>query len=116
MKLFKNKLGAAAIEFSIILPVLLLMSLGLVDAARFIYLQTSLDYQVQYIARCSAINCPQGPPQAMPGIEGALYLVLPIKDTPDCKEGITILGTLPVVPLTPFFSKATLKSTYCFFD
>ena len=115
MKLLRNRSGASAIEFSIILPVLLLMSLGLVDAARLVYLQTSLDYQVQYLARCTAINCPQGPPQSMPGIEGTLYEVVPVKDTPDCKEGTTILGTLPVAPLTPFFSKATLKSMYCFF-
>jgi Flp pilus assembly protein TadG len=48
--------GAAAIEFAIVLPILLLLVLGLIEVGRAIWTQTTLDYAVQAAARCYAIG------------------------------------------------------------
>jgi Flp pilus assembly protein TadG len=48
--------GAAAVEFAIILPILLLCVLGLIEFARAIWTQTTLDYAVQAAARCAAVD------------------------------------------------------------
>ena len=48
--------GAAAVEFAIILPVLLLIVLGLIEAGRAVWTQSTLDYAVQAAARCHAIG------------------------------------------------------------
>ena len=48
--------GAAAIEFAIILPILLLCVLGLIEFARAIWTQATLDHAVQAAARCAAID------------------------------------------------------------
>jgi Flp pilus assembly protein TadG len=48
--------GAAAVEFAIVFPILLLFVLGLMDFARMIWVQSTLDYAVEAAARCAAIN------------------------------------------------------------
>jgi Flp pilus assembly pilin Flp len=48
--------GAAAVEFAIIFPILLLLVLGLIEVGRAIWTQTTLDYAVQAAARCVAIS------------------------------------------------------------
>jgi Flp pilus assembly protein TadG len=48
--------GAAAIEFAIILPILLLCVLGLIEFGRAIWTQATLDHAVQAAARCAAID------------------------------------------------------------
>jgi Flp pilus assembly protein TadG len=48
--------GAAAVEFAIILPILLVCVLGLIEFARAIWTQAALDYAVQAAARCAAVD------------------------------------------------------------
>ena len=48
--------GAAAIEFAIILPILLLCVLGIIEFGRAIWTQATLDYAVQAAARCYALG------------------------------------------------------------
>lgn len=48
--------GAAALEFAIILPLLLLCVLGLIEFSRAIWTQATLDYAVQAAARCAAVD------------------------------------------------------------
>lgn len=48
--------GTVALEYAIILPVLLLMILGALDAGRVIWLQVTLERAVEAAARCAAIN------------------------------------------------------------
>jgi len=48
--------GVAAIEFAIVLPVLLLIAFGLIDFGRAVWSQTTLDYAAQATARCLAIG------------------------------------------------------------
>ena len=48
--------GAAAIEFAIVLPILLLCVLGLIEFGRAIWTQATLNYAVQAAARCAAVD------------------------------------------------------------
>jgi Flp pilus assembly protein TadG len=48
--------GAAAVEFALVLPILLLCVLGLIEFARAIWTQATLDYAVQAAARCAAVD------------------------------------------------------------
>jgi Flp pilus assembly protein TadG len=48
--------GAAAVEFAMVLPILLLCVLGLIEFARAIWTQATLDYAVQAAARCAAVD------------------------------------------------------------
>jgi Flp pilus assembly protein TadG len=48
--------GAAAVEYAIILPALLIFTLGLIDMGRLLWTQTTLDRAVEAAARCAAIN------------------------------------------------------------
>ena len=48
--------GAAAIEYAILLPALLLFTLGIVDVGRLIWTQTTLDRAVEAASRCAAVN------------------------------------------------------------
>jgi Flp pilus assembly protein TadG len=48
--------GAVAIEYAIILPVLLVVVLGIIDVGRLLWTQTTLDRAVEAASRCAAIN------------------------------------------------------------
>lgn len=48
--------GASAIEAAIVLPVLLSLSLGLIDASRMLWIQNSLQDAVDAAARCAVVN------------------------------------------------------------
>jgi uncharacterized membrane protein len=54
-----SRRGDVAVEMAIILPVLLLFVFGLIDFARLIWTQASLDYAVESAARCAAIDATQ---------------------------------------------------------
>jgi Flp pilus assembly protein TadG len=48
--------GAAAIEYALLLPVLLLFVLGIADVGRLLWTQVTLDRAVETAARCSAVD------------------------------------------------------------
>lgn len=48
--------GATAVEYAIVLPVLLMFLLGLIDFGRFLWVQGVLDHAVESAARCAGIN------------------------------------------------------------
>jgi Flp pilus assembly protein TadG len=48
--------GAAAVEFAIIAPALLMLLLGIAEVARGLWLQNALSYAVEQAARCASIN------------------------------------------------------------
>ena len=48
--------GEAAIEFAFVLPLLLLITFGLIDFGRALQVQTTLNYAVQAAARCYAVH------------------------------------------------------------
>jgi Flp pilus assembly protein TadG len=48
--------GATAVEYALILPVLLLFLLGIMDVGRLAWTQATLKYATAAAARCAAIN------------------------------------------------------------
>jgi Flp pilus assembly protein TadG len=52
----RTKRGTAAIEYAIILPVLLLLLLGIMDLGRLMWIYTGLNRGVEAAARCGAVN------------------------------------------------------------
>lgn len=48
--------GAAAIEYALILPMLLLFVIGIIDVGRLLWTFTTLSRSVEAAARCGAIN------------------------------------------------------------
>ena len=50
------KRGAAAIEFAVVLPLLMLLAFGLIDIGRAVWTQATLNYAAQATARCFAIG------------------------------------------------------------
>lgn len=53
---FADRRGEAAIEFAFVLPLLLLITFGLIDFGRALQVQTTLNYAVQAAARCYAVH------------------------------------------------------------
>lgn len=51
--------GAVAIEYGIILPVLIVLVFGLIDTGRLIWTQTTLDRATETAARCGAVDAVQ---------------------------------------------------------
>ncbi len=51
--------GSVAIEYALILPVLLVLVIGLIEASRLIWTQTTLDRAVEAAARCAAVDTVQ---------------------------------------------------------
>jgi Flp pilus assembly protein TadG len=48
--------GTAAVEFAVVLPILLVCVLGLIEFARAVWTQATLDYVVEAAARCAAVD------------------------------------------------------------
>ncbi|AXK82923.1 pilus assembly protein [Pseudolabrys taiwanensis] len=53
---FRAQRGAAAIEYGLILPMLLLFIIGIIDVSRLLWNYTTLNRAVEAAARCGAIN------------------------------------------------------------
>ena len=51
-----NDGGASAIEFALVLPILLALVFGTIEFGRFMWVRTSLQGAVEVTARCSALN------------------------------------------------------------
>src|SRR5208282_1950580 len=51
-----NRRGATALEYGIILPVLLLFLLGIMDVGRLLWVYTTLYHAAETAARCAAVN------------------------------------------------------------
>jgi Flp pilus assembly protein TadG len=113
--------GAAAIEFAIVLPVLLLCVLGLTELARAIWTQTTLNYAVQAAARCAAVDINHCGTEAAinnyinaPGLSVTFHLTTP---APKC--GAQVTASLPFDWLVPAFISdplfpKTLTASACF--
>jgi Flp pilus assembly protein TadG len=48
--------GAVAIEYALILPILLLLVLGTMDVGRLLWTYTALSHAAEAAARCAAVN------------------------------------------------------------
>ena len=55
-RLLCDEAGASAAEFALILPVLIVMTLGVINAGFMIYSYTTLNFAAADAARCRAVN------------------------------------------------------------
>jgi len=113
--------GTVALEYAIILPVLLLMILGALDAGRVIWLQVTLERAVEAAARCAAINeisCGSAAQiqsyaasQAYGTTIGATAFV-----SASASCGTSVTGTVPFTFAIPWVLKRsiTLSATACY--
>ncbi len=123
--------GSMAIEYALILPALLLFTLGIMDAARLLWTNTTLTWATDAAARCGALNttCPAA---SIPGYAAGLAQQLGIYNatasdfvatTPAC--GVQVQATYTfqfVIPWFPQFSAnapfggttMTLNATACY--
>jgi Flp pilus assembly protein TadG len=56
-RLLQNRDGVEAIEFAIVLPVMLVFILGCIEFGRLYWTQSELQYAVEAAARCITVNC-----------------------------------------------------------
>jgi Flp pilus assembly protein TadG len=78
-RLAADRRGAAAVEMAMVMPALLLLLLGGMEAGRMAWTKATLTYAVQEAARCGAVNatlCPtDGAIQAVAAQRGAVLRV-----------------------------------------
>jgi Flp pilus assembly protein TadG len=101
--------GNVAIEFGFILPVLLLFTLGIMDAGRLVWTYITLSRAADAAARCGAIDqtgtCTNIPAYAATqawGINGitAAAFTLP---APTCTNGVQVNATYTFQFIVPWF-------------
>jgi Flp pilus assembly protein TadG len=120
--------GSAAIEFAIVLPVLLMFVLGLLDCGRLLWTYTTLTYAVEAAARCGAINtitCVTSSNMEVYaatqdwGLGASPIFKATLPPLSSC--GIQVLGTLSFTFIIPWFygggpssNTLLLSSTACY--
>src|SRR5215469_8766477 len=60
-RFLRDRRGAAAVEFGLVVTPLLLLMLGIIEGGRMLWTQNALHYAVEEAARCYAVNgnvCP----------------------------------------------------------
>lgn len=108
--------GTVALEYALILPVLLLMLLGALDAGRALWLQVTIERAVDAAARCAAINVSvcgtvvqiqnYAASQTFgTSVEPSVFTAV----NTGC--GAKVTGTLPFAFVTPWLSKRAITLT-----
>lgn len=113
--------GSVAIEYAIILPVLLVLVIGLIETGRLIWTQTTLDRAVEAAARCAAVDSVQcGTADAVQQyavgqayglqVESSAFTVV----SESC--GVSVSVTYPFTMLIPWTasSQLTLRASACY--
>jgi len=122
--------GTVAIEYGVVLPVLLLFTLGIMDAGRLLWTDITLSRAAEAAARCGAVNTATCPAASIPayaagqawGVSGVTAANF-TTSTPAC--GVQVVGSYVYtffVPWFPQFSSAapfggatvTLTATACY--
>lgn len=125
-----SRRGVAAIEYALLLPVLLLFVLGIIDVGRLMWTYTTLSRAVDAAARCGAINADASSPTACQNaaaiqaravteawglnITSSAFTVT----RPSC--GVQVNAVYPFVSIIPGFGTAapwgtlTLLATACY--
>lgn len=127
--------GSVAIEYGLILPAMLLFTLGIMDAGRLVWTNMTLSWATDAAARCGAVNTTTCPTASIPGYASGLANEFGIYDataanfvaTPSvCGVGsVQVQATYTfqfVVPWFPQFSASapfggttmTLNATACY--
>jgi len=121
----RSRRGAAAIEYGLILPMLLLFVIGILDVGRLLWNLTTLNRAVEAAARCGAINmidCGTTAQVQNRAVDEAWGLNVSASSftvsAPAC--GVQVVGTFDFVFAIPAFAGAsplgtiTLTATACY--
>ena len=110
--------GATALEYAIILPVLLLFFLGIIDTGRLLWTYATIYRAAEAAARCAAVNtaaCGTASQIQSDAVTEAWGLNLPAStftvSTPSC--GIQVSAAYSFKFFTPGFSPSTLTASAC---
>ncbi len=108
--------GTAALEYALVLPALLMIILGTMDAGRVMWLQVTLDRAVEAAARCAAINaatCGSAANIQAYAVTQMFGTTVPTSAfasaTAPC--GIRITGSLPFRFFMPWITSRTITLT-----
>jgi Flp pilus assembly protein TadG len=117
-----------AVEFALVLPVMLGLILGIYEFGQAVWTQGMLDYAVEQAARCASVNATTcGTVSAIKTFasQQTVPLNLPVStfsaSTPACGNLVTasyvfnFIGTMPLIHGTALFpTSVTLTSTSCY--
>jgi hypothetical protein len=121
--------GTVAIEYGLILPVMLLFTLGIMDTGRLLWTYITLTRATEAAARCGAVNntttCPSIPAYAVDQAWGINDVTAAnfTQSTPAC--GVQVAATYTFTFITPWFPSfgasapfgaptMTLNATSCY--
>ena len=117
----RSERGVVAIEYGIILPVLLVLVLGTIDTGRLLWTQTTIDRSVEAAARCGAVNSIQcgttSQVQAYAVAEAYGLKIASSAFTVSTKAcGVQVAASYPFTLLIPWIARTqlTLKATACY--
>lgn len=123
--LVRRRGGAVAVEYALILPMLLLFVIGIIDVGRLLWTFTTLNRAAEAAARCGAVNSIDcGTTAAIQNravaeawgmnISASAFAVT----TPAC--GVQVIGTydfvfaIPALATTSPLGTVTLRATACY--
>jgi Flp pilus assembly protein TadG len=103
--------GNVAIEYGLILPMLLLLVLGIVDTGRLLWTYATLSHAVDAAARCGAItapSCANSTQIAAYAVTQAYGLVIPSTDftVTSASCGLEVNGAIAFVFIIPWLNGA----------
>ena len=118
--LLRDRRGATAVEFALILPPFLLLLLGVVEFGRALWTQSALHFAVEEAARCAGVdatNCATASQvqnfavarAAGVGLTNAVFSLT----TPACGKQVSATYAFPFV-LANMFPNVTLTARSCF--
>jgi Flp pilus assembly protein TadG len=119
--LLSDRRGATAVEFSLILPALLLLLFGIVEFGRLLWTQSALHFAVEEAARCATVdaaNC--GSASAVQSFAVARAAGLGLQKSvfsltsPACGNQVSASYPFPFVLATLFPYSITLTAQSCF--
>lgn len=123
--LVRRRGGAVAIEYALILPMVLLFVIGIIDVGRLLWTFTTLNRAAEAAARCGAVNsidCGTAAAIQSHAVAEAWGMNIAASafavTTPAC--GVQVVGTydfvflIPALATTTPLGTVTLKATACY--
>jgi Flp pilus assembly protein TadG len=140
--LARDARGGTAIEFALVVPLLIAMFLGIFEFGRAIWVQGILDYAVEQAVRCASINSNTCSSNSATQTFAAAQAA-PLPGSPSCPAGATCpvftasqpasgscsgenevsatyafdflsIGAMPILGDAPFPTSVTLSSQSCY--
>ena len=124
-RLWRAQSGATALEYALVLPMLLLFIIGIIDVSRLLWTYTTLTRATEAAARCGAVdktNCGTITAIVSRAVTEAWGLTIASSafavTTPAC--GVQVVGSydfvwaIPTLATTTPLGTITLKATACY--